>query len=104
TTAEDIYKKPLRTILENQNETYERLIKNIDFLNENETAFKSFLLANTAMYIQMLISNNDLFGKKGVELSGIDKNFKYNDLDFFKNHSFKPNYRPFPLAFFLLNI
>lgn len=104
TTAEDNYKKPLHTILEKQNKTYERLIKNIDFLNNNETAFKSFLLANTAMYIQMLISNKDLFGKKGVELSEIDKKFNYNDLGFFKNHSFKPNYRPFQLAFFLLNI
>lgn len=104
TTAEDNYKKPLQTILEKQNKTYERLIKNIDFLNSNETAFKSFLLANTAMYIQMLISNTDLFGKKGVELSEIDKNFNYNELDFFKNHSFRPNYRPFQLAFFILNI
>lgn len=104
TNAERDYKKSLSTILEKQNKTYERLIKNIDFLNENEIAFKSFLLSNTAMYIQMLISNKDLFGKKGIELSEIDKNFKYNDLDFFKNHSFKPNYRPFQLAFFLLNI
>ena len=104
TKAEDNYKKSLSTILEKQNKTYERLIKNIDFLNENEIAFKSFLLSNTAMYIQMLISNKDLFGKKGIELSEIDKNFKYNDLEFFKNHSFKPNYRPFQLAFFLLNI
>jgi hypothetical protein len=104
TTAEDNYKKPLRTILEKQNNAYERLIKNIEFLNDNEIAFKSFLLANTAMYIQMLISNKDLFGKKGIELSEIDKNINYNDLDFFKNHSFKPNYRPFQLAFFLLNI
>lgn len=104
TEAEDNYKKSLQSILEKQNKTYERLIKNIDFLNDNEIAFKSFLMANTAMYIQMLISNKDLFGKKGIELSEIDKNFEYNDLDFFKNHSFKPNYRPFQLAFFLLNI
>lgn len=104
TNAEVNYKKSLSTILEKQNKTYERLINNIDFLNETETAFKSFLLANTAMYIQMLISNQDLFGKRGIELSEIDKNYKYNDLDFFKNHSFKPNFRPFQLAFFLLNI
>jgi hypothetical protein len=104
TEAEDNYKRSLNSILEKQNKTYERLIKNIDFLNENEIAFKSFLLSNTAMYIQMLISNKDLFGKKGIELSEIDKNLEYNDLNFFKNHSFKPNYRPFQLAFFLLNI
>lgn len=104
TEAENNYKKSLSIILEKQNKTYERLIKNIEFLNENEIAFKSFLLANTAMYIQMLTSNKDLFGKKGIELSEIDENFKYNDFDFFKNHTFKPNYRPFQLAFFLLNI
>jgi len=104
TDADENYKKSLNSILEKQNKTYERLIKNIDFLNENEVAFKSFLLANTAMYIQMLISNKDLFGKKGIELFEIDSNLKYNDLDFFKNHSFKPNYRPFQIAFFLLNL
>lgn len=104
TKAEDNYESSLNTILEKQNKTYNRLIKNIDFLSENETAFKSFLIANTAMYIQMLISNKNLFGKKGIELSEISKDYNYNDLDFFKNHSFKPNYRPFQLAFFLLNI
>ncbi|AWL78488.1 helicase [Capnocytophaga canimorsus] len=104
TKADDSYQKSLNTILEKQNQTYKRLLKNIDFLNENEVAFKSFLLANTAMYIQMLISNKDLFGKKGIELSEIDKTINYNNLDFFKNHSFNPNYRPFQLAFFLLNL
>lgn len=104
TNVEDNFKKPLSTILDKQNKTYERLIKNIDFLNTNVIAFKAFLLANTAMYIQMLISNNDLFGKKGIDLSEIDTNFKYNNLEFFKNHSFKSNYRPFQLAFFLLNL
>lgn len=104
TNPEENYKSSLNTILEKQNKTYERLIKNINFLSENETAFKSFLIANTAMYIQMLISNKSLFGKKGIELSDINKDINYNDLNFFKNHSFKPNYRPFQLAFFLLNI
>lgn len=104
TNANDDYKKSLHTILEKQNQTYKRLITNIDFLNENEIAFKSFLLANTAMYIQMLISNKELFGKKGIELSEINETLNYNDLCFFKNHSFQPNYRPFQLAFFLLNI
>ncbi|VTP93844.1 hypothetical protein [Sphingobacterium daejeonense] len=104
TIAEENYRKSLNTVLEKQNKTYDRLIKNIDFLNSDEIAFKSFLLANTAMYIQMLISNKDLFGKKGIELNEIDSNLNYNDLYFFKNHSFKPNYRPFQLAFFLLNL
>lgn len=104
TEAEDNYQKSLNSILEKQNKTYKRLIKNIDFLNESEIAFKSFLLSNTAMYIQMLISDKKLFGEKGIELSEVKSDFKYNNLNFFKNHSFKPNYRPFQLAFFLLNI
>ncbi len=104
TNADDNYKKSLNTILEKQNKTYNRLIKNIDFLNENEVAFKSFMLANTAMYIQMLISDKKLFGEKGIELPEIKNDYEYNNLDFFKKHSFKPNYRPFQLAFFLLNI
>lgn len=104
TNSPENYKNALNTILKKQNNAYTRLIKNIDFLNENEVAFRSFLLANTAMYIQMLISDKKLFGEKGVELSEIKKDFEYNDLDFFKNHTFKPNYRPFQLAFFLLNV
>jgi len=104
TNANDNYKKSLNTILKKQNNTFNRLIKNIDFLNDNEIAFESFLLANTAMYIQMLISDKKLFGEKGIELSEIKNDFEYNNLDFFKNHSFKPNYRPFQLAFFLLNV
>ncbi|WP_374440286.1 helicase-related protein [Epilithonimonas sp.] len=104
TIVDTNFKKSLDTILEKQNATYERVIRNIEFLNSNEVAFKSFQIANTAMYIQMLISNKDLFGKKGIELNEIDKNFNYNDLDFFKKHSFDPNYRPFQLAFFLLNL
>jgi len=52
----------------------------------------------------MLISDKKLFGEKGIELSEIKNDFEYNNLDFFKNHSFKPNYRPFQLAFFLLNV
>lgn len=104
TNADDNYKKSLTTILEKQNKTHNRLIKNIDFLNENEVAFKSFMLANTAMYIQMLISDKKLFCEKGIELPEIKNDYEYNNLDFFKNHTFKPNYRPFQLAFFLLNI
>ncbi len=99
------YQKYFEEIVNKQQQTYDRLIRNIDYLNENETAYSSFLLANTAMYIQMLISNKKAFGDKGVELDKIDNDkIPYNDLDFFKNHSFAPKYRPFQLAFFLLNI
>ncbi|GAA6768675.1 helicase-related protein [Flavobacterium sp. CGRL1] len=92
-------------IISKQKNTYKRLIKNINFLNSNETAYKAFLISNTAMYIQMLISRKDLFGKKGIEISQLNPNIDYNNLEFFKNNtSFKPQYRPFQLAFFLLNL
>ncbi len=55
-------------IIEDQEKTYNRLITNIDYLDNNETAFKSFLLANTAMFIQMIISKDESFGKKSKDL------------------------------------
>lgn len=114
TKAESNYQESLNTILKNQQNTYDRLIKNIDFLANNEIAYKSFLLANTAMYVQMLISNKNVFGDKGVEYLDLNSNIDYNNLDFFENfkdwEKFNPEkpeplkYRPFQLAFFLLNI
>lgn len=53
----------------------------------------------------MLISNSTFFGKKGIELSELDNGIDYNSLEYFKeNKTFNPRYRPFQLAFFLLNI
>jgi len=92
------------TIIAKQENTYIRLINNIKFLNENATALKSFKLANTAMYIQMLISQKEYFGKRGIELEELNNEINYNDLDYFRNCDFNPQYRPFQLAFFLLNI
>ena len=104
TKANPNYQKSLDSIIDSQEKTYNRLIRNIEYLNSSDVAYKSFLIANTAMYIQMLISNKELFGKKEVELNDIKKDFNYNDINFFKNHNFNPEYRPFQLAFFLLNI
>lgn len=105
TKAGKSYEEALKTIITNQKITYERLIKNIEFLNNNDVAYRSFLIANTAMYIQMLISNSKEFGIKGIEIDELDKQIDYNSLDFFKgNDTFNPQYRPFQLAFFLLNI
>lgn len=101
---DDVHKKIFEKIVVNQEQTYQRLLKNIAFLNSNEFAFKSFKLANTAMYIQMLISQSSIFGKKAVEFSDLKQDANYNSLEFFAKHSFSPKYRPFQLAFFLLNI
>jgi hypothetical protein len=102
--TEPNFQKIFDSIIDKQEKTYQRLIENIDFLNENETAYKSFLLANAAMYIQMLIGDEKCFGKKGVELGALDSKFDHNNLDYFKTSDFNPKYRPFQLAFFLLNI
>ena len=101
----DSFQNIKTNIIGKQSETLQRLIKNIKFLKENEEAFKSFKLANTAMYIQMFVSNEKHFGKKNIELTEIDENINYNNLDYFReNSTFNPKYRPFQLAFFLLNL
>jgi hypothetical protein len=103
--VEDNYQKIKNNIVDKQSETYQRLIKNIAFLKNNEEALKSFKLANTAMFIQMFVSNEKQFGKKNVEVVELDQNINYNSLNFFKdNTNFNPKYRPFQLAFFLLNL
>lgn len=94
-------------LLKNHRYTFDRLVKNIAFLETNELAYTSFLLANTAMYLQMILSTDDRFGKQSKNLSDFvdaDESI-YNNLSFFENYiDRKPAYRPFQLAFFLLNI
>lgn len=94
-------------LIRNHQYTYDRLINNIKFLETNDIAYNSFLLANTAMYLQMILSTDDKFGKKIKDLIDISDTdgTTYNSLDFFKKYTErKPAYRPFQLAFFLLNI
>lgn len=101
----EIYLK--KNILANHQYTLERLQRNIRFLESNETAYNSFLLANTAMYIQMILSSDSAFGKEAKELNDFNNEtiVQYDDLDFFKKYNRRtPTYRPFQLAFFLLNI
>jgi len=76
-------------ILKNLDKNYKRLKNNISFLN-NDKIFRAFQLANTAMLIQIIISNdNDFAGK---------------DYDFKKLSFGKPKFRPFQLAFLLLKL
>jgi hypothetical protein len=104
-TTADNFLDIKNNIIGKQSETFERLIKNITFLKNNEIAFKSFKLANTSMFIQMFVSNEKHFGKKNIELTDVDENIDYNNLDYFRqNTTFNPKYRPFQLAFFLLNL
>ncbi|MHA1675713.1 MAG: helicase-related protein, partial [Candidatus Njordarchaeales archaeon] len=96
-------------IISNLHENYKRLQKNVGLL-ENDDVFQAFLLTNTAMYIQLIISKDLAFCGKEKMLSEINPEITYDNIDFFKNYDFsrlpfgRPNYRPFQLAFFLLNI
>jgi hypothetical protein len=87
---------------------YDRLKTNIDCLND-DNVFRAFQLANTAMLIQIIISNDPDFTKKEKDKSQINDNILYNDLMFFREYDysrlgFEPKYRPFQLAFLLLSI
>jgi hypothetical protein len=96
-------------LINRQKENHERLISNVDLLL-NDNVFKAFQIANTAMLIQLIISNDIRFGKVEKELSEIDKDLNFDNLDFFKTYDSKkhlgfiPKYRPFQLAFFILSI
>lgn len=97
-----------KRIIDRLNHNYNRLKTNIDCLN-NDDVFRAFQLANTAMLIQIIISNDPDFTKKEKEVSEVKANIPYDDLSFFKEYDYsrigsKPKYRPFQLAFLLLNI
>ncbi|MHA4809923.1 helicase-related protein [Flavitalea flava] len=95
------------SIIANQQKTYDRLLKNINYLNNNDVAYSSFLLANTAMFIQMVISKDAAFGKKAKELVDFAEYnvVDYDSLEYFEKYvAYNPSYYPFQLAFLLLNI
>lgn len=96
------------SIVSRLEENFERLKGNIDCLN-NDLVFRAFQLANTAMLIQIIVSNDNLFSKTEKEVSEINDLTEYNSLTFFENYDysripFTPKYRPFQLAFLLLSL
>lgn len=107
-----------KTIFKDLYYNLKRLKTNIELL-KNDEIFRAFQLANSAMLIQIIISNNNEFSGKEKELSELNTDTNYKDIDYFKNFinkeketlknnpeykSFIPRYRPFQLAFLLLNI
>ena len=96
-------------LIERQLENHYRLNSNIELLYNDET-FRAFQIANTAMLIQLIISNDKDFGKFEKDINEISKHVNFNSLDFFKTYNakerldFEPKYRPFQLAFFILSL
>lgn len=105
------YTKEKDSILENQNILLSRLYDNIEYLKNNPEALECFKIANTAMLLQMVVARHPEFKKdrEAPMYNEDDKNI-FNNLDFFKDAVYlegmhgEPKYRPFQLAFLLMNV
>lgn len=97
------------SIFKNLDYNLNRLKSNLLLLKDDKI-YRAFQLANTAMLIQIIISNDSDFSGKEKDLSELNTGVNYNDISFFQNYDFsklpfnRPKYRPFQLAFLLLNI
>lgn len=101
---EPIYKD----ILKWQKVLLQRLQDNIEYLKTNPIALDCFQLANTAMLIQMTIARNSHFAKNR-DIDTINEGVDIlNNLDWFReneeNVKEPASYRPFQLAFLLMNV
>ena len=97
----------LAEVLSKQQEFFDRFNDNIDYLAGNDRAFRCFRIANTAMYIQMLLGRDPNFKFKGKDKSEFTGSFSYKDCwDYFKDSksTVDPAYYPFQLAFLVMNI
>lgn len=96
----------LKGILNEQEEFHKRIIDNIDYLDKNDRAFKCFQIANTAMYIQMIIARDPKFKKDRDYSEYTSKTAIYKDgaWDFFCTRNAEIKFRPFQLAFLLMNV
>lgn len=102
------YQKLSNDLIQEQIKNCNRLLRNIDILRTNNKAFQCFQLANTAMFIQMVISRDKRFQGASVEKEAmdiIDGKDIYNNINFFEEYDGQNiAYRPFQLAFLLLNL
>ena len=98
-----------KKFLSRQEELLTRLRKNIDYLSENNEALQCFKIANTAMLLQMVVARHPLFRKNRDADIYTNEPDIYDRLDYFrkaeyKNQMLEPEYRPFQLAFLLMNV
>ena len=100
-------------IINRQKENYSRLKENIELLNDPQT-LRCFQIANSAMFIQLITSNDSDFGKNEIDFNNTSPDI-LNNISFFENYNskerislgkigFHPAYRPFQLAFLLLSL
>ena len=101
----------LAKVISEQEEFINRFCDNIDYLAENKRAMRCFRIANAAMYIQMLLTKDEYFRNKYRALDDYSDVFDYGSnnqelLRYFKEkHSIIiPKYRPFQLAFLVMNV
>lgn len=103
------YQNESQTIIDRQEELLKRLEDNVNYLNENEEARKCFKIANTAMLLQMVVARHPEF-EKNRDCKIFHEEFDiYDNLEFFHNADYtalmeEPKYRPFQLAFLLMNV
>ncbi len=102
------YSDIAKNIVTNLQQNLTRLYSNIELLNDDKV-YRAFSLANSAMLIQIIISNDEAFAKREKLLKEFDDySSPYREIDYFDTYpqrkNFAPKYRPFQLAFLLLNI
>ena len=103
------YEKASTEILSNQETLLTRLRDNTEFMRENPEALECFKIANTAMLIQMVVARDSNFAKNRDDVADDEKT--YDSIDYFKEANYlptmnyqEPSYRPFQLAFLLMNV
>lgn len=109
TNHDDRYNNAVESILCKQKVLLNRLRDNIQFMQDNPEALTCFRIANTAMLIQMVVARDKNFVKNRTEVD--DNPEVFNSIDYFRNARYlptmrntEPSYRPFQLAFLLMNV
>lgn len=86
---------------------YERMYAGIKTLKENETAYKAFLLANRAMFMQRVhITMQSDMAKKSADRYPEDEEISdwLRNVDYYKEEDASCRWRPFQIAFLLMDI
>ena len=86
---------------------YERMYTGIKTLKENETAYKAFLLANRAMFMQRVhITIQSDMAKKSADQYPEDEEISdwLRNVDYYKEDDASSRWRPFQIAFLLMDI